>query len=75
MPRTLRRRGDEDLGAGDDLEPAGMVLTDPHLVEAQRIQMFDQQQIAMKRLRRVLVHGVKRRMKDAELQIAVRHKR
>ena len=39
---ALGRRGDEHLGAGDQLEPARMVLADPRLVVVQSVEVFEQ---------------------------------
>ena len=68
---ALRRGGDEDLGRGDDLVPGGVVLAEPGLVEAERVEVLDQLQVALERQRRVLAHGMERGQEDPELQAAV----
>src|SRR5437763_4010921 len=73
MPGALRRRGDEHLRAGDQLEAAGVVLADPRLVIIQPIEMLEQFEIALDRERRVLVVVVERREKNAAAQIQIVH--
>ena len=41
------RGGDEDLGRGDDLVAAGVVLADPGLVEAEAVEVLDQGEVAV----------------------------
>ena len=66
---ALRRGGDEDLGRGDDLVAGRVVLAEPGLVEAERVEMLDQLQVALEGQRRVLAHRVERGQEDAELEV------
>ncbi len=65
---ALRHRRDEHLRAGDDLVAGRMVLAEPGLVEAERVEVRDEVEVAFQRQRRVLPHGVKRSQEDAELE-------
>src|SRR5690242_485253 len=73
MPGALRRRSDEHLRAGDQLEAARMVLADPRLVVIQPVEMLEQFEIALDRQGRVFVVVVERREKDAAAQIKIVH--
>ena len=66
-----RRRGDEDLGRGDQLPAGRMVLADPRLVVAELVEPFDQLHVAVHRQRGVLADPVERRQEDAELHAFV----
>ncbi len=70
---ALRRGGDEHLRAGDQLEPAGMVLADPRLVVVEPVEMLQQLEIALDRQGRVFVVVVERRQKDAAPQVTLVH--
>ena len=70
VPGPLRRRRDEHLGAGDDLEAAGMVLPDPGFVIVEPVEPLDELEIALDRENGVLVEGVKRCEEDAEPDVA-----
>ena len=72
-PRALRRRGDEDLRRGDDLVAGRVVLADPRLVVAERVEPLDQLEVALQRERRVLVDRVKGSEKDSEVHSLHRH--
>ena len=50
----LRGDGDEDLGRCDDLEPGGVVLADPGLVEPEAVHRHDQVEVSLDRECRVL---------------------
>ena len=50
----LRGDGDEDLGRRDDLEPGGVVLADPGLLEPEAVHRDNQVEVALDRERRVL---------------------
>lgn len=58
--------GDHDLGRGDELPTAAVVLTKPGFVEAEALQPHDEVQIALEGQRGVLAQRVVRRDKDAE---------
>ena len=73
MAGALRRRGDEHLGAGDDLEAAGMVLADPRLVVVQSVEMLDQLHVAVDRERRGSPAANGTGEENAGAQIAVVH--
>ena len=51
---ALRRGGDEDLRAGDDLAAGGVMLADPGLVVTELVEVHDQIEVALQRQRRVL---------------------
>ena len=70
---ALGRRGDEHLGAGDQLIGRRVVLADPGLVIAELVQPLDQLQVALDRQRRVLVDRVERRDEGAEAQACGQH--
>ena len=70
---ALGRGGDEHLGAGDQLEPARVMLADPRLVIVQPIEVFEQLEVALDRQGRVFVVIVERREKDAAAQIEIVH--
>ena len=65
---ALGGRRDEHLGAGDDLVAGGVVLADPRLVEAERVEVLEQVEVALEGERGVLPDGVERGEEDAELQ-------
>ena len=69
----LRRRRNEHLRAGDNLEPAGMMLADPGLGISQLIEIFEQPHIALHRLRRVFLQIVKRSEEDTVFHGVVWH--
>ena len=66
---ALGRGGDEHLGRGDDLVAGRVVLTEPGLVEAQRIEVLDQLEVALEGEGRVLSHRVEGGQEDAELEV------
>ena len=68
MAGPLGGGGDEQFRAGDDLEPAGMVLADPDLVVVEPVEMLDQFHIPVEAGGRVLVHRVKRSEEDSEAE-------
>ena len=51
LPGALRRRGDEDLGRGDDLEAGRVMLADPGFLVAEPVQILDQFEVADAELR------------------------
>ena len=57
---------DEHLGRRDDLVAARVVLADPHLVEAEAVEMLDQVEVALERERRVLPGRVERGHEESE---------
>src|SRR5262249_30129886 len=64
--RAGGRVGDEELRRSDDLVAAGVVLADPGLVVAARLEVLDQTEVAMELLGRVLVVGMERREEHSE---------
>jgi hypothetical protein len=70
--RALRRSRDEHLGRGDGLEPAGVVLADPRLIEAETIEVLHQLQVPVQRERGVLPREVHGRQEDPEPQRVAR---
>jgi hypothetical protein len=70
--RPLRRDADEHFGRGDDLVTAGVVLADPHLVEAETIEVLDQVEVALECERRVLPCRVEGRHEEAESHRVIR---
>ena len=67
--QVLRAGGggrDEYLGRRDDLVAAGVVLADPRLVEAERIEVLEQLEVALESKRRVLPGRVERCHEEAE---------
>ena len=70
---ALRRCGDEHLRAGNQLEPARVMLADPRLVVVEPVEVFEQLQVALDRQGRVLIVIVERRQKDAAAQIELVH--
>ena len=68
VPGALRGGRDEDLGAGDDLVARRVVLADPRLVEAERVEVLEQVEVALEGEGRVLPDGVERGEEDAEAQ-------
>ena len=75
VPGALRRGGDEHLGAGDQLEPAGMMLADPGLVVIEPVEVLEQLHVPLHRQGRVLVVVMERREEDAAAQIRFAHAR
>jgi hypothetical protein len=73
--RALGRGGDEDLRRGDDLGPGRVVLTDPRLVPAESVEVFDQLEVALERECRVLAGGMERRHEDPEAEPMVGRER
>ena len=71
-PGALGGRGDEDLGAGDDLAAGGVMLADPGLVVAELVEVHDQFQIALQRERWVLTGRVERCHEDSEVHGPIR---
>ena len=74
-PDVLRARGrgrDEHLGRRDDLVAARVVLADPHLVEAEAVEVLDQVEVAFERERRVLPGRVERGHEESEAHAAIR---
>jgi hypothetical protein len=61
--------GDEDLGAGDDLEAAGVVLADPGLLIVQRVQVLEQFHIPFQGQNGVFRQAVERREEDAAAKV------
>src|SRR6266699_6823508 len=74
-PRRCRagRGGDEHFRAGDQLEPARMMLADPRLVIIEPVEMLQQLEVALDRQGRVLVVIMERRQEDAAAQIEIAH--
>ncbi len=62
---ALGRGGDEEFGAGDDLEAGRMVLADPGLVIAEPIEHLDQLEVAMQGLGGVAIQRMERGHEDA----------
>jgi hypothetical protein len=65
---ALGGRGDEDLGAADDLVAAGVVLTEPGLVVAEAIELGDPFEVVLERQRGALPDRVEGREERAEAQ-------
>ena len=66
-PGRLRRRvGDEHLGRGDVLPAGRVVLADPHLVEAEILDVLHELDVTVQRKGRVLVRRVVRSDEQAE---------
>ena len=70
--RARRGRRDEHLGRRDDLVAARVVLADPHLVEAEAIEVLDQLEVALERERRVLPGRVERGHEESEAHSPIR---
>ena len=66
--RPLGRGGDEDLGAPDELVAARVVLTEPHLVVAQPVELDGALEVVLERQRRALPDGVERGEEGPEAQ-------
>ncbi len=73
VPGAFGRRGNENLGRGDDLEAARMMLADPGLRVVEAVQMLEQLHVAADGERRVLVEIVERRQEDAATKVARAH--
>ena len=71
VARPLGGGGDEHLGAGDDLEAAGMMLADPRLMVVQPVEVLDQLHVAFDGEGGVLVQRMEGRQENAGAQIAV----
>ena len=71
MPGPFGGRGDEHLGAGDQLITAGVMLTEPRLVEAEAVQRDDALHVVFQCHRGGLAGRVERCDEDAEVQWAV----
>lgn len=65
---ALRRGGDHQVGRGDGLPAAAVVLADQHLVEADALRVLDELQVALERERGVLPRRVRGHHEHAELQ-------
>src|SRR6516164_4262195 len=72
--RALGRGRDEELRAGDDLEPARVVLANPRLVIVEAIEMDQQLHVALEAEQRVLRERVEWREKDASAHKPVVHR-
>ena len=70
--RARRRGRDEHLGRRDDLVAARVVFADPHLVEAEAVEVLDQIEVAFERERRVLPGRVERGHEESEAHAAIR---
>ena len=70
---ALRGRGDQHFRAGDQLEPARMMLADPRLVIIQPVEMLEQFEVALDRQGRVFVVVMKRREENSASQIEIAH--
>jgi len=68
VPCAGREIGDEQLGAGDDLGAAGVMLADPGFLEAEVIEPFDQLAIAIEAGGGAFPVRVVGSQKDAEAQ-------
>ena len=66
---ALRGRGDENLWRTDDLAARRVVLADPHLVEAEPVEVFDELEVALQRKRRVGACAMKRRDEVSESEL------
>ena len=67
--RALRRGGDEQFGARDDLEARGMMLADPRFLVTQPVEVLDQLEIALDAQRGVFVDGMEGREENAVAQL------
>ena len=65
---ALLRGGDEHLRGGDDLVAGRVVLADPGLVEAQRVEVLEQVEVSLEGEGGVLSDRVERGQEDAEAQ-------
>ena len=75
MAGALGGGGDEHLGRGDDLEPAGMMLADPGLVIAEPVEVLDELEVALDGEGRIFLERVEGREEDAAAQIGLGHGR
>ncbi len=66
--RALGRGGDHQLGRGDHLHRAGMMLAIPDFLEAQAVEMLGQQQVALERVGRIEPGRMERREEQTEPQ-------
>ena len=53
-------RGDEDLREADDLAAGGVMLADPHFVEAEGVEVLDELEVALQGERRIGARPVER---------------
>jgi hypothetical protein len=65
---ALGGHGDEHLGRCHQLEPAGVVLADPRLVEPQAVEQLDHLEVVLEAQGRVVGHRVERRDEHARAQ-------
>ena len=70
--RPFRSRSDEHFGRRDALVAARVVLADPHLVEAEAIEVLDQVEIALQGERGVLARRMERRHEQSEAHRRIR---
>ena len=61
---ALGNRGDEQLRRGDGLESCRVMLTNPGLVVTEPVEPFDELEVAMQHIVRILVQGVERRQEN-----------
>ena len=66
---------DHQVGGGDDLPAAGVVLAEPVLVETKVVEPLAQVQISLELQRRILPVGVERRLEQAEPQSSMHEAR
>ena len=71
----LGGRRDHQVGRGDDLPAAGVVLSEPVLVEAKVVEPLAQVQIPLELQGRILPMGVERRLEQAEPQSSMHEAR
>ena len=64
---------DEQFGAGDDLETAGMMLADPRFVIIEPVEMDEQLHVAVEREQRVFGKRMKGSKKDAGFEKSIDH--
>ena len=74
MPGPLRRRGDHQLGRGDDLPAGRVMLPNPGLVVAQAVEQLDHLDVAGDGQGRVVAPAVERGEEDAELHATSGHR-
>jgi hypothetical protein len=67
LARPGGSRRDEDEGVGDELTRVAVVLADPDLIVAKRIQVLDELHIALERQGWVFANAVERRHENPEL--------
>ena len=59
--RPFGGRGDEDLRRADDFAAGGVVFAEPHFVEPECVDMFDEFEVTLQRQRRVGACAMERR--------------